>query len=110
MAVALDDFGTGSTLSWLQELPVDRLEVDRSFVADLAGDDPRRRRVATALLRGIVRVGEDLDVEVLAEGVEDAQQLAAVRDTGCAHAQGFLLGRPQPPDRFAALLADGGSA
>lgn len=98
--VSLDDFGTGySTLSWLLDLPVDRIKIDRSFTAhtDLDDDEPRRR-TAKALLRGLAVVGQELDVEVLAEGVETEEQLAAVHDAGCRLVQGYLLGRPVPPD------------
>ena len=95
--VSLDDFGTGySTLSWLQELPADRIKVDRSIVRDLTASEPRRRRVATALLRGMVTIGRELDMEVLAEGVESREQLDAVRGSGCGLVQGALFGMPEP--------------
>jgi EAL domain-containing protein (putative c-di-GMP-specific phosphodiesterase class I) len=89
--VALDDFGTGfSTLSWLQRLPVDRIKVDRSFIAQLPAD-----HASAALLRGVVALGIELGVEVVAEGVETAEQLEMVRTAGCHLVQGFLLGRPE---------------
>lgn len=96
--VALDDFGTGfSTLAWLQHLPADTIKVDRSLTVDTAiHGDQRRRRVANALLRGMVAVGDELGVDVLAEGVETARELEAVRAAGCRLVQGFLLGRPAP--------------
>ena len=100
--VSLDDFGTGySTLSWLLDLPVDRIKIDRSFTAhtDLEHDE-RRRRTAQALLRGVAVVGQELGVEVLAEGVETPQQLAAVHASGCRLVQGYLLGRPVPPEQL----------
>ena len=98
--VSLDDFGTGfSTLSWLLDLPVDRIKIDRSFAAQTVLEhDERRRRTAAAVLRGLVLVGKELGVEVLAEGVETAEQLAAVHAAGCRLVQGDLLGRPVPPD------------
>ena len=108
--VALDDFGTGySTLSWLQTLPVDTIKVDQSFTADLAlpdgtGESGRRRRVATAVLRGLLLIGADLGVDVLVEGVETPEQLAAIRAAGGDLAQGYLLGRPTGPDGFRTLL------
>jgi diguanylate cyclase (GGDEF)-like protein len=89
--VALDDFGTGfSTLSWLQRLPVDRIKVDRSFIAQLPAD-----HASAALLRGVVALGIELGIEVVAEGVETAEQLEMVRTAGCHLVQGFLLGRPE---------------
>jgi diguanylate cyclase (GGDEF)-like protein len=98
--VALDDFGTGfSTLSWLQRLPVDRIKVDRSFTAQLPAD-----RASEALLRGMVALGGELGVEVVAEGVETAEQLATIRAAGCHLVQGYLLGRPMPPEQLRAHL------
>jgi EAL domain-containing protein (putative c-di-GMP-specific phosphodiesterase class I) len=94
--VALDDFGTGfSTLSWLQQLPVDRIKVDRSFIALLPED-----RASEALLRGVVALGAELGVEVVAEGVETVGQLTAVRAAGCRLVQGYLVGRPAPSDQW----------
>ena len=108
--VALDDFGTGySTLSWLQTLPVDTIKVDQSFTADVAlpdgtGESGRRRRVAQAVLRGLLLIGADLGADVLVEGVETAEQLAAVQAAGGDLAQGYLLGRPTGPEEFSDLL------
>lgn len=98
--VVLDDFGTGySTLSWLLDLPVDQIKIDRIFVVACAQTADRRQQVtARALLRGFVAVGAELDVEVLAEGVETAEQFDAVRQLGCTLVQGFLIGRPAPAD------------
>jgi diguanylate cyclase (GGDEF)-like protein/PAS domain S-box-containing protein len=90
--VGLDDFGTGrASLAVLHEQPMDFLKVDRSFVARLA-HDPRAR----ALVHGIVVIAQELGLVVIAEGVENEQQLQAVRAAGCHLAQGFLLGRPGP--------------
>jgi len=104
--IALDDFGTGfSTLTWLLNLPVDMIKIDRSFVVACGqSTDLRQRVTANALLRGFVAVGAELDVAVLAEGVETAEQLAAVRTLGCSLVQGYLLGRPMSPDGLRALL------
>jgi diguanylate cyclase (GGDEF)-like protein len=90
--IALDDFGTGfSTLSWLHQLPADRLKVDRSFLADVATDPTSR-----ALLRGVLALARALDLDVVAEGVETQEQLAVLLDEGCGLVQGYLLGRPAP--------------
>ncbi len=90
--VALDDFGTGySTLSLLRELPADVVKVDRSFVAAL-GDEPEAR----ALVRGVLALARELDLQVVAEGVETEAQLAALVEAGCGLVQGYLLGRPAP--------------
>jgi diguanylate cyclase (GGDEF)-like protein/PAS domain S-box-containing protein len=90
--VGIDDFGTGySSLSYLKRLPVDFIKVDRSFIAGLV-EDRSDREIVTA----VVRLGRALGLTVIAEGVEDAAQLAALRGLGCDQAQGYLLGRPQP--------------
>ena len=88
---ALDDFGTGySTLSWLQQLPVDRIKLDRSFTADLPRPEARR------LVRGVLALADALGIEVVAEGVETPEQLGALVEAGCRLVQGYLLGPPAP--------------
>jgi diguanylate cyclase (GGDEF)-like protein len=92
--VAIDDFGTGyASLSHLQRMPVDVLKVDRSFVAALH-DGERSRE----LLQAILGVGRALSLAVVAEGVEDSEQLSALEAMGCAMAQGFLMGEPSPAE------------
>ncbi|GAA4972982.1 hypothetical protein GCM10023225_13080 [Kineococcus glutinatus] len=89
---SLDDFGTGySTLTWLQRLPVDQVKVDRSFTARVEHDP-----ASLALVRGIVALAREVGVEVVAEGVETPEQLAALRAAGCELVQGYLFGRPAP--------------
>lgn len=102
--VALDDFGTGySTLAWLQRLPVDQLKIDRSFVRALGGDGDEARD-AEKLVRGVLALAEEMRLDVVAEGVETAEQLAALQVAGCPGVQGYLLGRPAPaPDRHSHL-------
>ena len=88
--IAMDDFGTGySSLAYLRELPFDKLKLDRAFVAPL-GQDSR----ADELARAIIRFGHALKMEVCAEGIETAAQMAFLRREGCDLLQGFLLGRP----------------
>jgi diguanylate cyclase (GGDEF)-like protein/PAS domain S-box-containing protein len=94
--VAIDDFGTGySSLSYLRRFPVDLVKLDRSFVADL-GTDP----AAAAIVTAVVTLAETLDMSVVAEGVETAEQLALVTELGCHLVQGYGVGRPGPADRF----------
>ena len=90
--MALDDFGTGySSLLYLQGLPIDRLKVDRSFVAGLGPSDQDATIIST-----VVDLAHDLGLRVVAEGVETEAELRAVGAMGCDEAQGFLLGRPGP--------------
>lgn len=98
--IAIDDFGTGySSLSYLHAYPFDRLKLDRSFVARLTSDE-RARKVTAA----IIAMAHELGLAVIAEGVEEAAQLAMLRDMGCSQVQGFFLHRPLPADELAAVL------
>ena len=99
--VAVDDFGTGySSLSYLSRFPVDILKVDKSFVAQVDQEDGRGE-----LVRTIVRLGESLRLETVAEGIETAGQRAALEAMGCTFGQGFLFARPMPADELDELLA-----
>ena len=90
--VVLDDFGTGfSSLTHLRELPIDRVKIDRSFVASCLED-----RSAAAILVAITHLAHDLHKEVVAEGVETSAQLEFVKAVGCDAAQGYRLARPLP--------------
>jgi EAL domain-containing protein (putative c-di-GMP-specific phosphodiesterase class I) len=97
--LAVDDFGTGySSLSYLHRFPIDVLKIDRSFVGRLAtdGDGPE-------LARAVVRLGETLGLETVAEGVESEAQSAALIALGCVAGQGFLFSPPVPLDALGAL-------
>jgi EAL domain-containing protein (putative c-di-GMP-specific phosphodiesterase class I) len=99
--IALDDFGVGySSLSYLHRLPVDAVKIDRSFVAGLPHDAGSAR-----IVEAVVGIGRAFRVGVVAEGVETAEQLAAIRDAGCSGAQGYGLARPVPDGEFQAALA-----
>lgn len=117
--LAIDDFGTGyASLSQLRRIPFDILKIDQSFVADLEDVDatqphgfppavttggPRNAR-AESLLTGIVDMARRLNVACVAEGIEDAHQLAVLRDIGCAYGQGYHFSEPMPVADFRALL------
>ena len=99
--LSIDDFGTGySSLAYLRELPVDELKIDRAFIAraELTAED-------LALVRTIVELAQILGLRVVAEGIENAAQLAALRGLGCGYGQGFHLCRPSDPDDIPARLA-----
>jgi EAL domain-containing protein (putative c-di-GMP-specific phosphodiesterase class I) len=96
----LDDFGTGySSLSYLQRLPFDVIKLDRSFVTDIA--TPGRDRDIVAALLHLATV---LDLDVVAEGIETAEQLVCLKELGCQFGQGYHLGRPMPASAFEQLL------
>jgi EAL domain-containing protein (putative c-di-GMP-specific phosphodiesterase class I) len=99
--IALDDFGTGySSLSYLRRLPVDILKIDREFVSGMTTEDH-----VAALAELVVRLGKRLGMEIVAEGVETAEEAAGVLAIGCVLGQGFHLGRPSSPAEFDELLA-----
>ncbi len=101
--LSLDDFGVGySSLAHLHALPLDSLKVDRAFVDLVDLDDDQRR-----FTRAVLRLGEDLGLEVIAEGVERPQQLASLQEMGCRFVQGFLLSRPVPAEQLTVLLRRG---
>ncbi|HSH58332.1 MAG TPA: EAL domain-containing protein [Acidimicrobiales bacterium] len=92
--LALDDFGTGySSLSYLQRFPVDTVKIDRSFVNRLGMDSD-----GSAIVDAVLRIGDVLNLEVIAEGVETTNQQAELRGLGCHVAQGYLFGKPQPAE------------
>ena len=90
--LALDDFGIGySSLSYLRQLPLSLLKIDRSFVSSL-GSQPD----SAAIVRSAVELGHALGYKVIAEGVEDADARQELVAMGCDYAQGHLIGRPMP--------------
>jgi diguanylate cyclase (GGDEF)-like protein/PAS domain S-box-containing protein len=98
--VCLDDFGTGySSLSYLVRFPVTTLKIDRSFVGSI-----RRPGESVAIVETIRSLARTLNLEVVAEGLETAPQLAALRALDCDCAQGYLFSPPVPPDLAAALV------
>ena len=91
---ALDDFGTGhASLTHLKQFRVERIKIDRSFVANLCVDG-----FDQAIVRCLITLGKDLGIRITAEGIETVEQLKILRKLGCDCGQGFLFGRPMPPD------------
>ncbi|MCA4919138.1 MAG: EAL domain-containing protein [Roseomonas sp.] len=100
--IAMDDFGTGySSLTQLRSFPFDRLKVDRSFIRDL----PESAQ-SLAILRSVVGLGRSLGIAVTAEGVETPEQMRLLILEGCNSAQGYLIGKPQEPAAYAALISN----
>jgi diguanylate cyclase (GGDEF)-like protein/PAS domain S-box-containing protein len=103
IALSLDDFGTGySSLSYLRQLPIDKLKIDKSFIAHVTAD----ARLA-AITTSIIAMAQGLGLSVVAEGVESAEQLAFLRRHACDVMQGYHFSRPLAGDVFADLLAEG---
>ena len=100
MQLAIDDFGTEhSSLSRLRALPVQVLKVDRSFLRDLPEDGP-----SGAIVRAIATLGAGLGMDVVAEGIETAEQLAFLAAAGCGFGQGYHFARPLPAAEITPLL------
>jgi EAL domain-containing protein (putative c-di-GMP-specific phosphodiesterase class I) len=100
LQVAIDDFGTGySSLGYLSRLPLDYLKVDRSFIDNMA-DDPQQMSIVTA----IISLAHSIDLKVIAEGVETAQQAQLLRLLRCDQIQGYLVARPQPTADLTPLI------
>jgi diguanylate cyclase (GGDEF)-like protein len=100
VSVAVDDFGTGySSLRYLQRLGLDVLKIDRSFVSGI-GEDPRQER----LLDGIAALAQRMDLQIVAEGIETAEQLALLRTFGCELGQGWYFSRPLPFEELVTLV------
>jgi diguanylate cyclase len=96
ISLAIDDFGTGySSLSYLRDLPIQTIKIDRSFVKDL-GTPRFGPQFALALIEAILSIARTLDLEVVAEGIEEESQLVVLRGLGCSSGQGYLFARPEP--------------
>jgi len=103
LSIAIDDFGTGySSLSYLKKFPIDRLKIDRSFVQDLGTS-----QAGEEIVGAIIAMAHSLKMSVIAEGVENSQQLQMLRELKCEEVQGFYYSRPVPAEEFAQFLAAG---
>jgi len=101
--LAIDDFGTGySSLSYLRTFPVDFLKIDRSFVNQLNQHGADQGRI---MIRSIISIGHDLNLGVIAEGIERPAQLDELREAGCDTGQGYLFARAVPAEQVPSLLS-----
>ena len=100
VGISIDDFGTRySSLTYVKHFPVDRLKIDQCFIRDLTTNPSD-----AAIVRAIVSLGHSLDLEIVAEGVETAEQLALLRTEGCDEVQGFYFAAAMPPEELMAFV------
>ncbi len=100
--MSIDDFGTGySSLGYLTQLPIDTLKIDRSFIAD-----GLTSRDGIAVSSAIIGLARTLRLDVIAEGVENEEQLRFLHELGCDRIQGFLISRPIAGDKILEFVSD----
>jgi EAL domain-containing protein (putative c-di-GMP-specific phosphodiesterase class I) len=100
IGLSLDDFGTGySSLSYLKRLPLHQVKIDQSFVRDMTSDTGD-----AVMVKAIVDIANNFNLDVIAEGVETEEQLALLKKCGCMRYQGYLFSKPVPIEHFAAAL------
>jgi EAL domain-containing protein (putative c-di-GMP-specific phosphodiesterase class I) len=96
----LDDFGTGfSSLSYLKDLPIDTLKIDKSFIDGIATDSS-----TTIITRSVITMVKQLGVETVAEGVENKEQFEYLKQMNCDNIQGYLLGKPMSEEEIEKLI------
>ena len=102
MELSIDDFGTGySSLAYLKRLPVDELKIDKSFVLKMEQDIDD-----TKIVKSTIDLGHNMGLRVVAEGIENAEVMALLKELGCDQAQGYFISRPMPASKMPAWLAE----
>ena len=111
LKTSLDDFGTGySSLNYLMQLPLNKLKIDRSFVVNMdmsVDENESDKGKGTAIVSAIIAMAHSLDLEVIAEGVEEVAQLQLLRKLKCDIVQGYYIARPMPAAEFEQLVTSG---
>lgn len=105
-SISIDDFGTGfSSMSYLKDLPIDKIKIDRAFVTGISADDDENQVRDKAIVASIVELGHNLNMKVIAEGVDNSDQVAFLRQVGCDYFQGFLFSKPIPAEQMEDYMA-----
>jgi EAL domain-containing protein (putative c-di-GMP-specific phosphodiesterase class I) len=106
VGLSLDDFGTGyASFSYLHQLPIDTLKIDRTFIARLGSSDGSDETGETDIVAAMINLAHTLKLDVVAEGVETVLQAEMLQSMGCDEGQGYLFARPMPPEQGSALIA-----
>ena len=101
-SIAIDDFGTGySSLSYLQDFPIDTLKIDRAFVQKMATD-----KTSEELIRTIIQLGKTLNMDIIAEGAEEAHEVEKLKELNCDMVQGYYFAKPMPEDELASCFTN----
>ena len=101
LGLSIDDFGTGySSLRYLEAFPISEVKIDHSFVQGL-----HQSRVKHIIVDTVIKLAAELNILVVAEGIETEEQRAALRGLGCSYGQGYLFGRPVPASKFLRLVS-----
>lgn len=102
LSISIDDFGTGySSLAYLKRFPLNTLKIDRSFIQDIESNEDDRE-----ITKAIIAMGQNLKLKVLAEGVENVEQLAILKSSGCDYIQGYYFSKPLPPNEIQPFLGN----
>jgi EAL domain-containing protein (putative c-di-GMP-specific phosphodiesterase class I) len=100
VSIAIDDFGTGySSLSYLHQYPLDTLKIDRAFVSNMDKSDSSRR-----IVRSVAHLALALEMDIVAEGIEEKAQLEALREMGCQYGQGYYMAKPTTAEKTVELI------
>jgi EAL domain-containing protein (putative c-di-GMP-specific phosphodiesterase class I) len=100
VSIAIDDFGTGySSLSYLHQFPLDTLKIDRAFVINMDKSENSKR-----IVNSVVQLALGLDMNIVAEGIEEKTQMDALRELGCQYGQGYYMAKPATAEKTVELI------
>ena len=106
ISIAIDDFGTGySSLEYLKKLPIDKLKIDKSFIASVVNNQDD-----ASIVKAVIAMGHNMNMQIIAEGVETEEQVKYLLERQCDYAQGYFFSKPVPAEKIEELVRDAGSS